>query len=260
MGDRRRRRDAFFAQHPRCCFCSGLNAATTEDHQPGRVFFRGRVWPEGFVFPACEQCNQVSAESEKLMAVLIHGDGSEDDRGQFRKLLSSVRRSYPNLIDGMLPSSANEIRAILRKKGIGKPEGMAFSDVPVIKLDPAFWRGHFETFTRKLLLAFHYRTFSTPLSPTGAIWAFQHTNVDYAAGHFPDELIGYADQLVRPARQKVLLDRQFSLRRTAVAEHKTGLYVAQFHDRLAVSGVTTESVPLFSEGVKPSLMKPFQWN
>jgi hypothetical protein len=44
MGDSKRRKNRFFAEHPRCCFCGGDNEATTEDHQPARGLFDGRRW------------------------------------------------------------------------------------------------------------------------------------------------------------------------------------------------------------------------
>src|SRR5262249_53641926 len=68
MGDSKRRKSKFFAEHPRCCFCGGSQRATTEDHQPARSLFDSRCWPEGYVFPACERCNAASRRDEAVLA------------------------------------------------------------------------------------------------------------------------------------------------------------------------------------------------
>jgi hypothetical protein len=48
IGDSKRRKNKFLAEHPWCCFCGGSEKATTEDHQPARSLFDGRRWPEGY--------------------------------------------------------------------------------------------------------------------------------------------------------------------------------------------------------------------
>lgn len=123
---------------PYCCFCGGTSPATTEDHQPGRLFFKGREWPEGFVFPACEPCNSASRLSEKVMALLIHGEADSDDRGKFEGLLQSIHAEFPHVVPSMLPASTREIRQILAERDVARPEGVAFADLPLIKLDKAF--------------------------------------------------------------------------------------------------------------------------
>ncbi len=68
MGEAKQRLKRFLEKHPRCCFCGGEVAATTEDHQPGRVFFRDRQWPENFSFPACEPCNAAGGDYRLIAA------------------------------------------------------------------------------------------------------------------------------------------------------------------------------------------------
>jgi hypothetical protein len=257
MGDRKRRRDAFFKTHPNCCFCGGATPATTEDHQPGRVFFRGRNWPEGFVFPACAPCNEVSRESEKLLAVLIHGEGDSDDRGKFQSLIESVHRDYPDLFRGMLPRSTREIREILRKSGLERPSGTPYRDVPVIKLDTKFWTPHLNTFARKLMLALHYQCFGVPLPRIGAIWHFAYSNVDFMAGRFPEQLLKLTEQIAIPARQRSLLGDQFMIRWNVVPSTRTGIFLCQLHGRLAVCGITTDTPRKFVNAWKQIPMRPY---
>lgn len=257
MNDRRRRRDAFFKAHPYCCFCGGTSPATTEDHQPGRLFFKGREWPEGFVFPACEPCNAASRLSEKVMALLIHGEADSNDRGKFEGVLRSVNAEFPHLVPSMLPGSTREIRQILAERDVARPEGVAFADLPLIKLDKTFWEPHLTMFARKLLLALHYQCFGSALSSTGAIWHFVHTNFDRAAGEFPEELLQLAKNIAIPSRQKKLLGDQFGIRWNVVPDQRSGLFVAQFHGRLAVSGITTETPERFKKAWKHAPLRPF---
>lgn len=201
MGDNRRRRSEFFARHPFCCFCGGRRLATTIDHQPGRVFFNKRRWPEGFAFPACEQCNNVSRDAERVMAILIHGECDNEDRGKFQKNLASVRRDFPGLVDSMIPKSTNEVRRILRKKNISREPWETFSEVPLVKLKLDHWQSHIDIFSRKILLALHYQCFGRPLHSTGLLWFLSFTNFDFASGEFPQKLIEIAEKLSIPLRK-----------------------------------------------------------
>src|ERR1017187_879161 len=70
MGNASRRRTLFIAKHPMCCYCGGNTPTATEDHWPSRAIFNQRQWPEGYVFPACEQCNAATADDETLFAML----------------------------------------------------------------------------------------------------------------------------------------------------------------------------------------------
>jgi hypothetical protein len=45
---RQRYRERFLLDHPRCAYCG--EPATALDHCPPRCCFRGRHWPEGYVF------------------------------------------------------------------------------------------------------------------------------------------------------------------------------------------------------------------
>lgn len=193
------------------------------------------------------------------MALLIHGESQNEDRSSFQNLVNSINAEYPNLIPGMLVNSANEARQILREKNINKSIGFTFAELPLVKLDRDFWAPHFDIFSRKLLLALHYQAFAKPLSAAGGMWFFQHSNVDFAAGRFPEELIKLAENTVLPIRQKSSLHDQFMVRWNTVPDKATGLFFILLQNRFAISGVTTEYPEVFSEGNKPELLPPFSW-
>jgi hypothetical protein len=129
VGRSRDRRTAFFASHPLCCFCGGVTPATEEDHQPGRVFFRDREWPEGFVFPACSACNAVSRYAETAASVLACSVADDFNRSQYRSRVASLRMNRPDLIAGM-GMTANEKRGALKRLGLEPPPGVTILASP----------------------------------------------------------------------------------------------------------------------------------
>lgn len=259
MGEAKRWKKTFFEQHPLCCFCGGVAPATTVDHQPGRVYFRNREWPEGFAFPACEPCNSVSKDSERIVAVLVHGHANADadqEREAYRRNLESVRRDFPDEIRRLIPDR-NERREVLRSKGILKPPGMLWDDIPLIKMRKEFWEPHLCMLARKLLLALHYQCFGKPLSPNGALWYYIHTNADFAAGEYPPEIFELVDRLALPVRNRQALQDQFAVRWNVVNKHSGAIFLAQFHKMLTITGITTERLDAFAEDRPEVPLRPF---
>lgn len=241
MGQRKARRLAFFQNHPYCCFCGGSTSATTEDHWPPRSMFRGRVWPEGFVFPACVACNEKSRLTEKLLGLLLHGSHADEDRRQYQEVVASVRRDYPGLIEDMVPNGPNEVRRILQSKGLKRPQNMLLNQIPLIKLNISLWKPHFDLFARKMMMALHYQCFGRPLSETGRIWYVMHTNADATVGEYPKEFIELANLQLAPQRNRKLLNDQFDLRWQFDPATFSGLWALSIQNRIAFSGITTEA-------------------
>jgi hypothetical protein len=256
MGERGRRLQRFFAEHPNCAFCAGEQLATTEDHQPGRIFFKKREWPEGFSFPACEQCNAVSRESERVLGVLIHGHSGDPDRTKYQTNLRSVYGDYPDKI-GELVTTTREKRDILKAKRLDMPRGIALDDLPLIKMPADFWEPHFQMFARKLLLALHYQCFGRPLPRHGALSYYVHTNADFAAGDFPAEVLEVATRLAIPVRNKRQLHDQFSVRWNVVEDHSGAVFLAQLQKMLTITGITTETPEAFGEEKPEHWLRPF---
>ena len=256
MGEKNRRLKRFFAEHPKCCFCAGERTATTEDHQPGRVFFKDREWPEGFSFPACDECNAVSRESERVLAVLIHGNAADSDRIRYQTNLRSVYRDYPDEIDALV-TTTREKRHILKAKRLERPRGVALDDLPLIKMPAEFWESHFQMLARKLLLALHYQCFGRPLPRNGALSYYVHTNADFAAGDFPAEVLEIATRLAIPVRNKRQLHDQFSVRWNVVEDQSGAVFLAQLQKMLTITGITTETPEAFGEDRPEHWFGPF---
>lgn len=248
----------FLRIHQNCCFCGGARSAETLDHQPSRLFFKRREWPEGFVFPACKPCNDISRMAEKALGVLIHGEKEGDDRSKYRSNLRSLAGEFPQEIRSLLPSSTNEKRRIFREMGIELPAGVSFAELPIVKLPVSFWKPHLELIGRKLLLAFHYQCFGKPVPPAGGIQLSIMTNADVMANGFIQEVLDEAKFLVIPKRNNKTLEKQFSVRYNIVDGHDSALFVIKLHDQLIFQGITTDDTTLLE--MPSEFLPPLKWD
>lgn len=247
MGQARKLRLEFLKRNPTCCFCGGDTPASTLDHQPGRVFFKDRQWPENFVFPACQSCNAISSDSEELLAVLLHGESDNVDRTRYLKLISSINDRYPDLASDLTNQSANDNRRLFRKYNLTKPAGLAFGELPLIRMDSSFWDTHIDHFSRKLLLAIHYQCFGKIVPPEGGVSSRFFTNFDWISGNIPEKIADLPKKFVSPTRNKQDLSAQFSITYNNLSEYDAGIFVCQFHGRALLVGFTSERRDLFDE-------------
>jgi hypothetical protein len=241
LGQSKARKKSFFAEHPICCFCGGVHAATTEDHWPPRSIFRDRHWPEGFVFPACTSCNEASRVTEKLIGLLLHGSHQDANREMYQKVVASVRREFPGVIEGMLPKGARDVRSMLRRKGLKRPKSKLLAEIPYVQLDQSIWKSHFDLFAQKMMLALHYQCFGTSLPADGRIWYMMNTNADAAAGFIPSDILADLNLQLTPQRNRKLLNEQFNLRWQFEPTTRSGVWMFSFHNRLVFTGITTEN-------------------
>ncbi|MBF6986743.1 HNH endonuclease [Cupriavidus sp. IK-TO18] len=138
MGTASQRKAKFYSEHPTCCFCGGDTPADTQDHIPSRSFFRGRLWPEGYVFPACSACNNFTARYETLTALLCRiatdSHANPETQREIEVLMTTIARKDPDLYRSLEPSSG-EVRRWLRTHGQKLPSGMTTKDAPIISID-----------------------------------------------------------------------------------------------------------------------------
>jgi hypothetical protein len=161
VGARKRRTEAFLAQHPLCIFDGGIKPATTRDHVPSRQLFHLRVWPEGYEFPSCERCNQATKDAEQVMSLIsrIGPDSkSNAERRELERIINAIRNNYPDVMRELraTPDQTAEYRAKpwlpnLIKAGKAAPE-------PLSLRGPLVNRAA-ERLARKLFTALHYKEF-----------------------------------------------------------------------------------------------------
>ncbi len=207
------RRVELLRDHPWCCFCGGGTPATTVDHVPARICFRRREPPEGYEFPACEECNAAAKRSELIVGFYIrtfdHDDNNLDGQ-DIHRLVRGMANNAPE----MLPEriwSVGEVRRTHRDRGLVLKRGQFRDDVPVMQVPPAT-HPHFELFNRKLQAALHYRVTGKILTPEYGLL----TGCDQAGGqtaeYFRARGLEWFGEQVIGARRNVNIGNQFVFR------------------------------------------------
>lgn len=121
MGDAKRKqmnRKLFLAlpENRRCCYCGA--PATTIDHFPPRNIFRERKYPEGYIYPCCEQCNSSKSNDEQSISFLlcIMDWNSEREEGNFLRLYKAVKNNHPKLLTEFQKLPRTRSKKILRHR------------------------------------------------------------------------------------------------------------------------------------------------
>lgn len=237
------RRERFFAKHPWCCFCGGQKPATTRDHVPARIIFDNNRSPRGYVFPACEACNQRTKSDEQVVAMLsrlLPDSYGEEQQREFVKILKGIRRNNPGILESLEPST-REKRRWMRQWGIGKHPYIAPSKMPVLKLDKA--HPNIRLFGRKLFCALHYRHTGRVVPPNGYIWVYWKTNVQIALGRLPAEALKHITIKPDIKWNNVDLSDQFYYQFAVSEEGDIGGYVAQFRRSYVLVGLVSFECP-----------------
>lgn len=134
MGDAKRRKEKLIAAGSPCIFCGGQRVATTQEHCPPRALFREKKWPEGYVFPACEDCNGGTSDDDLMVAFLAHLTKASNTHKSGAGLMRQVKRQFPGFIEGMFQRSTAEARRLGRKVGLRPGPGETYQELPVVKL------------------------------------------------------------------------------------------------------------------------------
>jgi hypothetical protein len=204
------RRSPFLELHPFCCFCGGRTAATTEDHQPARAFFDGRHWPEGYNFPSCVRCNDVSRKHENVFAVLVRMgpgfDGSKLQEAEFRKYLDAASNNFPNLIHKM---TTNEKRGFYRSEGLKLAPGQTFYELPMAGVNAQLVTDAAYVILTKLFCALHYKHAGSILPAEGRIFIRWITNGYIHRGVGFAEFVELLKSRPKLVRSKIDLTKQF---------------------------------------------------
>lgn len=257
MGAARRRKQEFFQKHPLCCYCGGKRAASEEDHQPARVFFRDRKWPEGFVFPACHACNSASREAEHLVSLFVSHGADEAARTAYRKRIASIRANYPGVVDSLFEISTRQKRKALKNLGVKPPIGATIADLPIVSMEPNIWRPHLEMVGRKIMLSLHYQTFGIPLSAAGRVWLSIQTNASDLSRDWIQTAFDLTGRYVMPTRCNEPLVDQLRIQWDFISEPRVGLYVVVLQRMLILIGLTTERPDIHDFPTKSPLLTPF---
>jgi hypothetical protein len=267
------RRDKFFRDHPFCCFCGGHAPAVEEDHFPSKSLFRGRHWPEGYVFPACEACNHVTEREEQLVAWLSRArirdeTMSPGDLAEFQRLTNAIDRHYPGLRTEMVVRTTHRERRQVRDRlGINLPPGASLLDIPILNVESPRIQDAVLSFGRKFGLALYYRNFERPMPLSGGIGVRWFSNIQIDAGEVPASLQALMTTFPKLERSRTDLSDQFnySIGLAQDGELRMGIFSAGFHTSFSVLGYFTNlrsQLPpeLDDRAEVGRIFSPFSWS
>ena len=237
MGRSKDRHRKFLADHPICYNC-GQNASTTIDHVPSRECFHHRVGPEGFEFPACEDCNIKLSKIEQAFALLIRlADFTPDtfDQSQLEKLVQGVRNNNPDLLPEDF-KTRREKRNWLKNIGYQMQPGEIVDDVSILKMGDG-WRDALDAFSRKLLAALYYKEIGRPLTPDHLLRTLVVQYVDGKGQKLLEKLVPMLPELRIGQRRNTNIGDQFLYAFGTKPEAELFVFFAQFSQAWFVLGV-----------------------
>jgi hypothetical protein len=236
-----KRRLAFLAKHPVCCFC-GTARAETIDHVPARAMFDGARWPDGYQFPACLQCNNSTSGVDQVVGVVSRmgplGQESEDQRREVAKQIQKLHEHYPKLALEMKEGlRANAVRKAIREGVLQREPGKLLLEHPLIAV-PQGLHALVRLFGAKLALALHYKH-ALRIAPRHAdILVKWYSNVDAMSGKMPVGLFAIEGLGVPTLqRENIVLNDQFDYRFACHPDGNWGVYIATVRGTFVVVGM-----------------------
>lgn len=236
MGNQRARRQQFFAQHPRCCFCGGEALATEIDHIPARHLFRNRQWPEGYEFPACSACNRASSLDELVMGALVRiriNDANNDvDKREVSESFGALNRRRPEWMQAIREFSRNETRRTLRENGLPMVTADG-SEVYVMEMPPDIVDAA-QRYAEKLGRALYYKVTGRPVPPLGGVSATSLTNTQWTSPTFPLEDLQILTSQPALSRSGIDLSDQFNYRYAIANTGDAAGFLVQFGESIVM--------------------------
>lgn len=233
-----------------CIFCAGLRPATTVDHQPARSLFDRREWPEGYAFPACEQCNQASKDAEHKLALLVRVKSEREDdptrRQEFRKYLAGMRNNFPGLLK---PLSANDKRKFFKSSGIQRAPGQSLAELHAVGIEARSAENLFETSIEKLLRALHWKHTGKIVHDALGVNFTWYTNAYFSVFENDEDSSFYKALPAAPrlARNSKDLSEQFFYRYGRDDAGDISAFLIAFRDSIIVTGIVTQSAEMLQE-------------
>lgn len=248
-----KRKSKILNSHPLCCFCGGVRRSTTIDHTPARIFFRNKIGPEGFEFPACHGCNAESSLSEQIFGfynIAFELDGSRYDEDELTKRISAIKNNAPECIP-ILTNSFSKKRQMVSEGRIKLQQGQFLMDVPIATI-PNEVQNHFELISRKLLAALFYKETKQILNQTHGLLTHWDQVGSPAAEMSKARATDWFGDIFIGARRNTDIGAQF-LYRTAYAHSIFGTWIqlGSAFDFFCVAGPVDEMATLKSVKAKP---------
>ena len=241
LGEKKRRQLGLLDRQPLCIFCGGTTPASTVDHQPARSFFDGRVWPEGYEFPACEPCNKRSKDQEHVLTTLVRlrGEGEQNTQREvdFAKFAKAMKNNFPGLLRVLGPDEKN---GFIKSRGLWVPVGRAFPlRLPMVAIDPQIAGAAVDAVFRKLMCALHYKHTGNILPADATItvkWCTNASLPEFMTAEMKAFVAGLTEKPTLVRNGKDLSD-QFDYRYRASEDGSASMYFVKFRQSIFGAGV-----------------------
>jgi hypothetical protein len=255
-----------FTKHPFCCFCGGTTKAEEKDHVPGRAFFRDRLWPDGFVFPACTKCNRATADDETIAAWLARIKPEAENSKtyeEFKKKTEAHFRYNPGLLQSLNAKTTHRQRREARK-ALNLPPDYPLLEVPVISVEDDRVQNAILGVGRKLALALYYMHTGSSVPRGGGVAVRWYSNYQINNNEIPRDFAKVLPFGGKVMNGKTDLRNQFSYGYGIVEspEQKMMTFLALFHESfgiLAFMSSKIEKLQPENRGDKMTLFTPYDW-
>jgi len=235
LGEAKRRqysRKMFLEEHQWCAYCG--SPATTTDHCPPRCFFRERIWPETYEFPACEACNEGARLDEQVLALLIRvtptENSNEIDNIEWRSAVSGVQNNNPALIEEWFGTSASFRKRKFRQKFGPNGDSLRYQGAGLIRIGP-MTTAIIDRFVIKLGKALYYKHNGALFDgyiQIGHVNLFDHPQIRSKL----DDILKYTPLLSEIKRNNKSLSDRFQYWYDHNQELEALAVVARFSDQL----------------------------
>lgn len=240
LGGKKRKQLGLLGRQSLCIFCGGTTPASTVDHQPARSFFDGRVWPEGYEFPACEPCNKKSKDQEHVLTTLVRLKGEAEQNAQreldFAKFAKAMKNNFPGLLRVLGPDEKN---GFIKSRGLWVPVGRAFPlQLPMVAIDQQIAGAAIDAVFRKLMCALHYKHTGNILpadTTTTVKWCTNAGLPEFMTEEMKALVAGLTEKpLVRSGKD---LSDQFDYRYRTSEDGSASMYFVKFRQSIFGAGV-----------------------
>ena len=223
-------------------------AAATQDHLPPRSVFDNKKWPEGYVFPACVNCNGGSSKYDSIFGLVSRINPFEKEPKEIReeteRLIRAYLEQYPNEARDV-KLSTNQKRNWAKKTNIKLSQGESYGELPIISL-PKSWKESIQIVSTKIIKALHYKHTGKIIPSDALVDVKWWSNADYIEGKFPKEFVELLGNNVLLKRDNLTLNQQFSYSYQVSEDGYLGMYGAYFRFSFYVAGVVSFDASLLN--------------
>jgi hypothetical protein len=176
----------FIEKFPHCALCGGQRAATTREHCPPKSLFLKSHRPDGFIAPACQDCQDISRTADLLTSIISRFTYSDfEEYGTDLKRLKAI-------LNIKAPEAAAELnpRGLIERKSARRfmeSQGAFAPNNNLVTIGPECIR-LINIFSAKFILATFFIFSNKILDKNSAISYKWYTKEQIQTEPIPDEV------------------------------------------------------------------------